>query len=79
MNYSVGQLPPGTAPEILRELRAIAEALSSSQPFITLETQYKPPKKIVEGMMIQADGTLWNPGSGAGCYIYRSGAWRLLG
>lgn len=79
MDYTVGQLPSSTAPEILRELRAIAEAMGSSQPFMTLETQYKPPKKIVEGMMVLADGATWNPGSGAGFYGYRGGAWRFLG
>ncbi len=32
-----------------------------------------------EGDIVRADGTLWNPGSGAGYYGYHDGAWRYLG
>lgn len=78
-DYVVGQLPIGTAPEILRELRAISEALNSSVPTLRLDVSYKQPKKYADGTIVLADGTNWNPGSGAGVYCYRAGAWRFLG
>lgn len=36
------------------------------------------PAKPREGMLRQADGTNWNPGSGAGIYRYTGGAWVLV-
>jgi len=56
-------------------------ALQSSQPinYLALNTIYAAPSRIFEGMIVKADGSTWNPGSGAGCYMYRGGAWQLLG
>ena len=79
MDYVPGQLPADTPAEILRELRAIAEAMNSSHPWVRLEMQYKPPKKFTDGTVLLADGVTWNPGSGPGYYGYRAGAWRFLG
>lgn len=36
------------------------------------------PAKPRDGMIVYADGTTWNPGSGKGTYEYRSGAWVKL-
>lgn len=36
------------------------------------------PPDPVEGMVLWADGTSWNPGAGAGLYEYRSSAWNKL-
>lgn len=36
------------------------------------------PKDIAEGWVAWADGTNWNPGSGAGLYEYRGGSWNKL-
>lgn len=56
-------------------------ALQMSQPieYLALKTLYAQPDRIFEGMIVKADGTTWNPGSGAGVYLYRGGAWRFLG
>lgn len=56
-------------------------ALQMSQPieYLALKTLYAQPDRIFEGMIVKADGTTWNPGSGAGIYLYRGGAWRFLG
>lgn len=35
------------------------------------------PTKPEEGMLRYADGTNWDPGSGAGLYRYTSGVWVL--
>lgn len=57
------------------ELRAIANAFTSQQPFAYLQTLNGAPTKPREGMVVKADGTNWNPGSGAGFYGYVGGAW----
>ncbi len=78
MEYYVGNIPDAS-PELLRELRAIAEALAGGRPALTVDMQYKPPKKVRDGLVVLADGVTWNPGSGPGFYGYRAGAWRFLG
>jgi hypothetical protein len=79
MFYSIGPIPADAAPWIARELRAIAEAIAGGVPFVKFDTLYAQPKKIAEGLTVKADGATWNPGSGAGVYCYRGGAWRFLG
>ena len=37
------------------------------------------PGKPRTGMTVLADGTHWNPGSGAGVYTYYGAAWHKLG
>jgi hypothetical protein len=61
------------------ELQRISREFQSSQPFAIIDTLYAAPLKPREGMIVKADGTTWNPGSGAGFYGYRSSAWRFLG
>ena len=79
MPYRLGPIP-GDAPEwLIRELRSIAQATVDRVPFLVLDTLYAQPVKVVEGMIVKADGATWNPGSGAGVYLYRGGAWRFLG
>lgn len=50
-------------------------ALQSSQPidYLALRTLYQQPNRVFEGMIVKADGTTWNPGAGAGVYVYVSG------
>lgn len=33
------------------------------------------PASPIEGMLVNANGTTWDPGDGAGLYEYRGGAW----
>lgn len=61
------------------EHQAIAQAMAGPQDYAILRTLSAVPTKLIDGMTVKADGTLWNPGSGAGCYQYRGGAWRFLG
>lgn len=74
---------PTTAAELPayldQETRNISRALAEPQPCARLSMQYKEPNKLVDGMIVLADGTSWNPGSGGGYYGYRAGAWRFLG
>ena len=64
---------------LTEELQFIARELTQSVQYLLLDTLYAPPKKLIEGMIAKADGTTWNPGSGAGVYSYRAAAWRFLG
>ncbi len=67
---------PGLLGEyILREFYRIQTALDQMHDH---EVLHNVPGKPTEGMTRYADGTDWNPGSGAGLYEYRSGAWVKL-
>lgn len=59
---------------VKEELAAIAldgAALNS----LELRTVHAAPTKPREGMIVEADGTDWNPGDGAGQYTFRGGVW----
>jgi len=43
-----------------------------------LKERHAAPSKIYEPMIVFADGTDWNPGSGRGYYARVSGAWVKL-
>jgi hypothetical protein len=82
LSYSPNYLPeePQALVKALREeLAQIAQALNAARPYIEFQVLHAEPKKVREGMEVEADGTDWNPGSGAGKYIYRSGAWTFIG
>lgn len=66
-------------PVLAMELAKIAQAMETPDQFLQLDTLYAAPKKYREGTLVKADGTSWNPGSGAGVYCYRAAAWRFLG
>lgn len=44
-----------------------------------LATQHVEPTKRYAGMIVLADGTDWNPGSGEGVYRYNGSAWVFMG
>lgn len=44
-----------------------------------LDELHAEPRKPRVGMTVLADGTDWDPGSGAGIYTYYGGAWHRLG
>ncbi|GKS86476.1 hypothetical protein AVMA1855_20010 [Acidovorax sp. SUPP1855] len=71
---------PQALPQFLdAEHNVIARAIESPADFLACRTLFKEPAKLAEGMIVLADGALWNPGSGSGFYGYRAGAWRFLG
>lgn len=71
---------PKDLPQFLdQELRNISRAQSAPVFVLALATSHKEPAKLADGYVVLADGTDWNPGSGAGVYCYRAGAWRFLG
>lgn len=60
------------------ELQDLTRALAEAQEYMLLQTLHAEPVKLIEGMIVKADGTNWNPGDGPGFYGYRGGAWRIL-
>ena len=80
MVYSPSNVP-GTpeqlVPFLRRELTSIARAIINDG-MVTLTTLHVEPTRPQEGMIVLADGTDWDPGSGAGFYGYRGAAWRKL-
>ncbi len=58
--------------ERVRELEAF------EQTHLTLGMLYHEPARPREGMIAYADGTSWDPGSGAGLYQFRGVTWTLL-
>ena len=75
--------PPDTSdPKALgewayREFTAIAQAMSDFNA-IDLRPRFSSPTRPRDGMIAYADGTKWNPGSGAGHYGYIAGTWTKL-
>lgn len=80
--YIPGNVPtePRAIPGFLgSELDKIAQANETPHEFVLLKTLYAAPAKPRDGMTVMADGTDWNPGSGAGVYTYYGSAWHKLG
>jgi hypothetical protein len=79
--YAPGTVPsdPAALPTFLTlELAKIKAALDLAA-LGHVDTTYVAPAKPREGDVRLADGTAWNPGSGAGVYAYYGGAWAKLG
>ena len=76
--YSPGIVPatydPGFFDRELWKIRMILDALAHG------EEHHAEPDKVWTGLIVIADGTDWDPGSGGGPYIYWSGTgWVFLG
>jgi hypothetical protein len=61
---------------VYRELSSLSILLRQA---LVLEKKNAAPSKPEEGQIEFADGTNWNPGSGAGIYAYYASAWNKLG
>lgn len=71
--------PPGLRDWLASELRRIARSMVEPVADIyTLEPLAAEPTRRADGMIVYANGTDWNPGSGAGFYGYQAGAWVKL-
>ena len=71
---------PSELSEFLKlELLTISREIAEKRPFMLLQNLNKAPDKPRDGMVVKADGTNWNPGSGEGFYGYYASAWAFLG
>ena len=71
--------PAALAGFLRQELAKIAQALDTQDASLSLDTLYAAPMKYRDGTIVKADGTTWNPGSGAGIYCYYGASWHFLG
>jgi hypothetical protein len=81
--YSPRFNPPNDLAGLIRalgeEFNNIAQAQYDRKDVLELPVLNAPPSKLKDPMVAVADGTNWNPGSGAGIYAYLSGGWVKLG
>ena len=60
------------------EFNRLIQVLNTGQDIVMLNTLYEEPRRVSDGMVVYADGTEWNPGSGIGFYGRQNGAWIKL-
>lgn len=80
------RFPPQSANELPlwlgQETQNIAKAMISPDSFVLMQVNHKAPKTPSDTQVVMlaiADGTDWNPGSGAGLYRYQNGSWAFVG
>lgn len=79
MQYFPGVIPTSIDIAWLQgELRKIAEAFEQGSDRSRIVPTTAAPSKTVEGEVRVADGVGWNPGRGAGTYVFRGGTWQLI-
>jgi hypothetical protein len=80
-SYQPGDPPadPALMQRFLREELARWKAAYEALADGFLPVVYAAPAKPRDGMLRNADGVQWNPGSGAGLYRYGAGTWHFLG
>jgi len=76
--YIPGPLPHDVWGWLQRELQSISEASQRVAPYLHLDVRNVAPERPRDGMLVIADGTNWNPGSGAGAYAHIGGSWVKL-
>lgn len=65
---------------VLQELQRASNVINNLADGKTI-TLHAAPEKLIDGMIRKADGTDWNPGAGAGTYVYdgATAGWIKLG
>ncbi len=82
MSYSPQPQPGTDAKELAewtrKEFEKIEQGFALSD-FVRLKSLSAEPKRLLEGLVVLADGVAWNPGSGQGVYAYYNSSWHKLG
>jgi hypothetical protein len=73
--------PAVSDPQLRDSLKAVEEAANRADPFLELAILYAEPQRFRPGMLVIADGSDWDPGSGAGLYRRNeaNNAWVFIG
>jgi len=80
-NFSFPPVPV-TAEELPQFLAGLLPTLQEALVVLRaggLEELNAEPVRKYTGLIVLADGTNWNPGSGQGVYCYYGGGWHFLG
>jgi hypothetical protein len=81
VSYSASPVPfnlPRAVQAFLREELRRIEVSFGALDNLTLPALPEEPARLRNGMVVYANGTTWNPGSGAGFYGREGGAWVKL-
>lgn len=72
---------PTSFDDVWRETQQLKQALESSSDYSQQNYLTTEPEKTFAGMLVLADGVIWNPGSGEGAYRRNlaNNAWVHLG
>lgn len=66
--------------EVKREFEELSDVLQHPTVEAVFFAQLNAePAKYSDGMVVYADGTNWNPGSGEGLYMRYNSTWNYLG
>lgn len=81
MTFRVEQPPQDTKllASYCRRMFERVEGALRSVSGVQLDELHVAPTKPRTGVIVLADGTDWNPGSGQGVYCYYNGTWNKLG
>ena len=63
-------------PKLDRDMQEWARRGVEQLQFVVLDAAPAKPRK---GLLVYADGSTWNPGSGQGLYRYTGSAWVFVG
>jgi hypothetical protein len=63
---------------ILDLVNTVNQLIAGQCNLWNMEPWTQPPTNPTEGTLVMADGVNWNPGSGYGLYLYKSGTWKLV-
>lgn len=82
MTYTPTRVPNLTTVDELRkfveeEFQLLSRSFQNTKN-LQIEVLHTEPAKPREGMIVYADGSDWNPGSGDGFYGREAGAWVKL-
>ena len=62
-----------------REFERVEQGFNEFSDALRLVELHAEPNPKRNGMIVYADGTTWDPGSGRGIYVYKGSSWVLLG
>lgn len=71
--------PAALSAYLLREFARMHQSINSARDLMWLNKVHVAPTRPRDGMIANADGSDWNPGAGAGIYIYNGSNWLPLG
>lgn len=71
--------PEEAARWVWEQLKIIQTICNDGADMLVLKELHEEPRKLFTGLVVLADGTDWDPGSGAGVYSYYGAAWHKLG